>query len=225
MGGAPTPDSSHQCPGPTAPAYQRRRRQPRSASAGGSGPLAGSTPAWLHPGLARWPGVQLLPTADLEYPPRYAAYVPSPSCPRRSPEAPFFRGLYALAVDNRPAGTGLAAQGLPDPGEQGVMDSRPGSIPPPNPEVVVDQLPRWQVVGQQTPGTAGSQHIPDGIHHLPAGILGWTATRLDRGYQGFQNPPLGIRHICGINCSVHGPSLRPPLQSCLAISSLFLNTF
>ena len=56
------------------------------------------------------------------------------------------------------------------------MNPLPGPIPPPNPEVVVDQLPGRQVVRQQTPGTSGAQHIPDGIHHLPAGILGGPAT-------------------------------------------------
>ena len=68
----------------------------------------------------------------------------SPVCQRRSPWAPFFRGLDRLAVDDRGAGTGLATLGLSQcyAGRRGPVAIRatPGA------EVMEDDAPR-QVVG------------------------------------------------------------------------------
>ena len=194
-------------------------------SVGAVGPAADSIPAWLHPDPGYGPGAPPPPEADRGYPPQYAVYGLSPSCLRRTPEAPFFRSLHALAVDNGPAGTGMSPLTLPYLGNQGVVNPRPGPIPSPDPEVVIDQLPRRQVVWQQTPSTTGAQHVPDAIHHLSAGIFSRTTAQPDRWDQRLQNPPLGISRIRGISCPAHEPSLWPMPPPCLAISGHFLNTF
>ena len=128
-------------------------------------------------------------------------------CPRHSRVAPFFSGLHRLAVDDGRAGCGLSACCFPNLGPQGLFYPLPCLVISPVAEVPSDRAPRWQVVRQQTPGTTGAQHVPDGIHHLPAGVLGGPATRLHRRNQGFQNLPLGLRQIRGINCSAHASSL------------------
>ena len=180
VGGGLTPQSSHQPHRPTEPVGRHMPRQPRFAPAWETGPSAGSTPAGLHPGLAHPPDALPPLTADLGYPPLYAACVPSPSCPHRTLWAPFFRGLHRLTVNYGTAGTGLTAQVAPHSGTQGIMDLLPSAIPPPGPEVVVDRLPGRQVMRQQTPSTAGAQNVPDAIYHLTAGILGRAPARFDR---------------------------------------------
>ena len=201
-GGAPTPVSNRRCAEPTAPTSQHRRHQPKYAPSGGSGPVAAAV--WPRPGPGCWPDAPPPPAAGPGYPPQYVACDPSLSCQRRNPAAPFFGGLHGLAVNNRPAGCRFPAASLTDPDVEGAMNLLPGFLPPPDPEIVVDQLPRRKVMGQETPSAAGAQHIPDGVDNLPAGVFGWTSPRFGGRNQWFQHGPLRISQI---NCSAHGPSL------------------
>ena len=205
--GAPTPDSNRQCAAPTPPASQHRPHQPKCAPNGGSGPGVVAAPALPHPGLGYRRGAPSQPAADPGYPPRYVVCGPSLSCQRRNPAAPFFGGFHRLAVNNRPTRCRFPARCLTDPNQEGIMNLLPGLLPPPNPEIMVGLLPRWQVVRQETPSAAGAQHIPDGVDDLPARVLGGTSPKFRWGNQGFQKRPLGISQIRRINCSAHGSSL------------------
>ena len=128
-----------------------------------------------HPGLARRLGAPPPPTAAPGYPPQYAVCGLAPACPRRTPEAPFFRGLHRLAVDDGPAGAGLAAQEPPHRGEQRVVNPRPGPSSPPNPKVVVDRKPVPGQRGTTIPPATGPSPTPD--TSLTSGVLvqrNWT---------------------------------------------------
>ena len=207
-GGEPTPVSNYRCAEPIPPASQHRPHQPKCALGGGSGPVVAAAPAWPRHGPGYWQGAPPRLAAGPGYLPLYVACGPSLSCRRRNPVAPFFSGLHRLAVNNGRTGCRFPAPSLTNPDMEGLMNPLPGFLPSPYPEVVVDQLPRRQVMRQETPSAAGAQHIPDSVDNLPAGVLGWTSPRFGRRNQGPQNIPLGISQIRGIKCSHHGPSLR-----------------
>lgn len=78
-----------------------------------------------------------------------------PACHRHSHEAPFLRGLDRLADANRPARLRIAVRLDPQPFAQGGTDEFSPTIIPPDADVVVDRLPRRELVGQEAPVTAG----------------------------------------------------------------------
>ena len=164
------------------------------------------------------------PAADPGCPLLCAACVPSPSCLRHTPVAPFFRGLNRLTVDDGGARTGLAAQGTQYLGEQEVMNFLQGAVPAPGPKVVTDQLPWRQVMGKRTPGATGTQYIPDATNHLPTGIFGRTSARPERRDHRLQELPFSIRQIRGITRSAHKPSLWLSYLCLLPVSKRLLNT-
>ena len=88
-------------------------------------------------------------------------------CRRRSREAPFFRGLHRLAVDDRPAGSSIPSLALPDHGTQCLQNPLPSAVLAPFSEVPPDRAPRRQVVGHHSPGNTATQHVQDAVHHLP----------------------------------------------------------
>ena len=96
---APTPGSSRPPSWPTLPICRRRPHQPRSAVVEGNAPTVGSAPAGRRPGPECRRDALPPPAAVPRYPPRCGVCGPSPSCRRRNPEAPFFRGLHRLTVD------------------------------------------------------------------------------------------------------------------------------
>ena len=182
LGAAPTPRSSRSW------LYQFAAvsHQPRSAVVEGTAPTVGSAPAGRRPGVYRQ-GALPPPAAAPGCPPRCGVCGPSPSC-RRRPEAPFFRGLHRLTVDDGRAGTGLATLGLAQLGVQGVM-CLPGAITTPSPEVVEDNAPGRQVMGQHPPGASSAQHVADGVDDLPPGVGDGSAARSGRWQQWFQQLP------------------------------------
>ena len=130
-----------------------------------------------------------------------------PPCLRHSRKAPFPRGSYRLAVDDRCAGTGPADLGLTGLGSQGVMLPLPGSVPAPSTEVMEGSTPGWQVVRHHSPGYPATQHVQDAVNHLPQIRSPGMSPGCTRGRQGFQQAPLGISQIGGIRSSVHTPKL------------------
>ncbi len=93
------------------------------------------------------------------------------------------------------------------------MRSLPGSVPAPSAEVMKGSAPRWQVMRQHPPRASGAQHIADGIHHLPAGVLDGTAAGFGRRQQRFQQLPLPVVQVGGVIWSVHTPRLRHSARS------------
>ena len=219
--GAPTPGSSRLPSWPTPPAYRRRPRRPRSTAAWGTGPTAGPAPTWRRPGLGCQRDGPPPPTAGPRCPPRCGACVLSLSCPRHSLWAPFFRGLHRLAVDDGRAGAGLTPLSLPQGGVQGAVGPLPGSIPAPGAEVMEDDAPGRQVVGQHPPRTSGAQHVADGVDDLPTGVGDRSAARFGWWQQRFEQLPFSVAEVAGISWSFHtakattadtGPACIPPFQ-------------
>ena len=198
LGGAPTPGSSRPPSWPTLPICRRRPHQPRSAVVEGTAPTVGSAPIGRRPGPVYRQGALPPPAAVPGYPLRYDVCGPLPSCRRRSLWAPFFRGLHRLTVDDGRAGTGLATLGLPQLGVQDAMYPLPGAITTPGPEVVEDNAPRWQVVGQHPPGAPSAQHVADGVDDLPTRVGDRSAARFGRWQQWFQQLPFSVAEVAGI---------------------------
>ena len=103
----------------------------------------------------------------------------------------------------------------------------PGAITTPGPEVVEDNAPRWQVVGQHPPGAPSAQHVADGVDDLPTRVGDRSAARFGRWQQWFQQLPFSVAEVAGIGWSFHAPTLRPTPLSRLYTStpiSTFLDT-
>ena len=72
----------------------------------------------------------------------------------------------------------------------------------------IDRLPRWQIMGQQTPRTVTAQNIENRIQELPHRMHPRPATRLGFGQMWLENGPLSIGDICRIWLSIHSPYKR-----------------
>ena len=75
------------------------------------------------------------------------------------------------------------------------MHALPGAIVPPAPEVLIDNLPRGKIMGQQAPGTAPTQDIEDRIHDLTLGIFLGPPTGLSGGHQMFNQVPFLVAEV------------------------------
>jgi hypothetical protein len=71
-----------------------------------------------------------------------------------------------LTVDDGCAGLRVSLEANPHSLAQGGVHPFPCSIQTPEAEVVVDGLPGWEVVGQESPGTAAAHNIEDGVEDL-----------------------------------------------------------
>ena len=192
LDGAPTPRSSRPPVWPKRPTSRRRPHQPRSPVVAETGPTDGSVPTERRPGLERWRDALLPPTAVPGCPPRCGACDPLPSFQRRNLWAPFFRSFHRLAINDGRAGTGLATLSLPQGGVQRAVGPLPGAITTPGTEVVEDDAPGRQVMGEHSPGASSAQYIADGVDDLPTGIGDRPATRLGRRQQRFQQLPFSV---------------------------------
>ena len=64
-------------------------------------------------------------------------------------------------------GSGIPAFGFPDHGPKRLVDPFPGLIRRPPAEVLVQCLPRRQIVGRHQLGATCPQHVQDAVNHLP----------------------------------------------------------
>ena len=184
--GAPAPKSSRLRSGPTPPTCRRRPRLPRSAVVAGTGPTSAATPIGRRPGPGHQRDEPPPPAAGPGCPPRCAACGPLPSCQRRNPWAPFFRGLHRLAVDDGGAGAALTALSLTQRGVQRAVGPLPDTILAPGAEVMEDDAPGRQVMRQHSPGTSGAQHVADGVDDLPTRVGDRPPARYGRRQQRFE---------------------------------------
>ena len=91
------------------------------------------------------------------------------------------------------------------------MHPLPGALQAPEAEVVVDRLPRWEVVRQESPGASATHDVKDGVEDLAQRIDPRTPVVFGSGKVGFQAAPFGIRQI-GLICFSHAryPTERAP---------------
>src|SRR6266567_9017575 len=71
------------------------------------------------------------------------------------------RRLDRLTVDDPRTGLAIASRLRPHALPQGRVDALPGTVETPEPEVVLDRLPRRKLVRQQPPGTAAADDVND----------------------------------------------------------------
>lgn len=75
---------------------------------------------------------------------------------------PLIGGAHRLAVE-RATPACRCARGRPD---EGVVDALPYAFSPPAAQIILDRLPRRQIMWHQPPRHAGPQEIQDGVHQL-----------------------------------------------------------
>jgi hypothetical protein len=68
-------------------------------------------------------------------------------------------GFEGLRVDNRSAGLAVAAFEDAEVAAQHIIDAFPGAVKTPLPEIVRDDAPGWQIIGDKPPRTAGAQDL------------------------------------------------------------------
>ena len=208
-GHAPIPGSNRPPAWPTPPACRRRPHRPRSLAIGRSDPPGVPIPTEHRRDPECRRDALPPPAAAPEYPPQCDVCVPLPAGPRRNLAAPFFGGLHRLAVNDGSAGTGCPTLGLSQVGKEGVVGPLPGPILTPGAEVMEDNAPRWQVVGQHPPGATGAQHVANGVYDLAPRVLDRPTAGFGRRQQRFQQLPLFVVQIAGVNRSLHATTLRP----------------
>ena len=97
----------------------------------------------------------------------------------------------------------MAALGRAHDRMQGRRHPFPSAIPPPTAEVLVQGLPRGQIVRHQAPGATAPPYIQDALHHLPQVHAAGAAARCGRRQQGGQPGPLGIAEVAEVSFSSH----------------------
>ena len=75
------------------------------------------------------------------------------------------------------------------------MDLLPQPLLPPAAEVVVDGLPRRQVLGQQPPGTARAQPVQHRVEQLAALVEGRPPAGHGLGDERAEDLPLGVGQV------------------------------
>ena len=85
------------------------------------------------------------------YPPEYAAFSRLSFCQHHSHEAPFFSRFDGLGINDAGSGLDFLPQLFSEPAPQGVMDAFPGTVVLPLGEIVIDDVPFGEVMGEHAP--------------------------------------------------------------------------
>ena len=81
------------------------------------------------------------------------------------------------------------------------MNELPSAILPPEPKVVIHDLPGREIVGEQTPRTPTPQDIKDAIEDFALGILLRSAAGLRLGHMGLDQLPLFVTQVGRVRLS------------------------
>src|SRR5919107_1081574 len=121
------------------------------------------------------------------------------------------RGLDRLAIHYGRAGLEVPIEPHPHPLAQGRVHLFPGSVQAPGAEVVVDGLPGWEVMGQQSPGTTALENVEDGVCDLAQFVEARTPGSFGSRKMARQTAPFGIGKVALV-CSSHArhPTERVP---------------
>jgi hypothetical protein len=79
-------------------------------------------------------------------------------------------GLHRLAIHNGCARLRVSLEAYSQTMAQGSVQPLPGAIDAPDPEVVVDGLPRRELMWQQAPSTTTSHEVEDRVKDLALGL-------------------------------------------------------
>ena len=89
----------------------------------------------------------------------------------------------------------------PRPLAQGSAHPLPGAIQAPEAEVVVDGLPKREVVGQESPGAAAFDDVEDGVEYLAQAMETGTPTVVGRWRVPLKARPFGIGKVGRVRSS------------------------
>jgi hypothetical protein len=113
--------------------------------------------------------------------------------------------LDRLALENPGTRLWSTARFDADRLSQGVMHRFPQPRQPPEAEIMGHRLPRWQVRGQQPPGTTAAEDRADASENLARRVNPRPAHGPGRWHEGLERGPLGVSDIGRIQLSVHSP--------------------
>ena len=71
----------------------------------------------------------------------------------------------------------------------------PGSVYSPQTEVVIDGLPRWEVMRQKAPSAATTDHVKDSVEDLAQAMEARSAFVFWSGQESFDALPLSVAKI------------------------------
>jgi hypothetical protein len=101
------------------------------------------------------------------------------------------------------------------------MHPLPGAVLAPDPTVVVDDLPRREVMRQQAPGTPTADDIEDPMQDVALGVLLWSSPALGFRDLGLEQFPLLVADVGRVRFSgFHTLKIN---ASCSPVGN-FLNT-
>jgi hypothetical protein len=106
-----------------------------------------------------------------------------------------FRGLDALAVDNRRTRRGFPADLLAAVHQQRCPDPRPDAELPELAKIAVDRRTGREARRQQTPLTTAPQHVKDRVQHLAQARRPRSTARLGRRQEWLDQRELGVRQV------------------------------
>jgi hypothetical protein len=110
--------------------------------------------------------------------------------------------LHRLAVNYPHARLGIPLEANPHPFAQRGVHPLPDPVQTPRAEVVVDGLPRREVVGQKPPGAAALQEVEDGVEDLAQAVQARSPFVFWDRQERFDALPLGIGKV-GWVCTSH----------------------
>jgi hypothetical protein len=129
-----------------------------------------------------------MPLAPAEFP---AAIVASNAADARS--------LVGLAIDDAGAGLAVASDSYAEALPEGGMDALPGAIQSPEPEVVIDDLPGWELVGEQSPLAATADNAEHRVEDFAVHVCSGTPQGLERRQVRLDTGVLFLREIGGVS--------------------------
>src|SRR5829696_2737576 len=103
--------------------------------------------------------------------------------------------LYRLAIHYTCAGLRVSLEAYPNPLAQSSVHPFPGSIHSPDAEVVVDGLPGREVMGQESPSTATTHYVKDGVEYLAQAMEARSPLVLGSRQEPFDALPLSVTKI------------------------------
>lgn len=128
-------------------------------------------------------------------------------------------GADGLGVQDSGGGLAAFASLVSDQAPKHPMNGLPIALLAPEPEVMIDRLPRSKVPGQQPPGAAGPDQVKQGV--ADAAQIGrrttWSPPCFARRQRRLQQVPLFVTQISRIQTILHPASLATPLGQILSI--------
>jgi hypothetical protein len=113
-------------------------------------------------------------------------------------------GFHRLAIDDSGAGLGFSPEPHPQTFAHRVVQSLPGTIQAPPPEVVEHCLPGRELAREHAPLAAGFRDAEDGVEHRTRTVHTGTPAGFGCREVRLQQRPFGIGQVGGVFPALHG---------------------